>query len=62
MKNWCYKRVDWLRKAECVEIVWTHGGMGGLVDEENNGVRCEWCEVERKGTNGMDGLCENSIE
>ena len=23
-ESWCYKRVGWLRRAECVEVVWTH--------------------------------------
>ena len=27
-ENWCYERVVWLSRAECVEVVWTHGENG----------------------------------
>ena len=43
-------RVGW--RAVCVEVVWTCGkNGGGLVGEENSGIRCK---VERKAMNGTD--------
>ena len=49
----------WSSRAECVEVVWTHGeNGGGPVGEEN----CRRCEVESKTTNRMDEWCEKSTE
>ena len=44
-------RVGWVSKADCVEVVWTHGR---LVGEENNVISCKWCEIERNTTNRTD--------
>ena len=56
--NWCYKRIDWLSRPVCVEVVWTQAENGGrLVGEENNRIRCR-CDVERMAKNGTDGRCE----
>ena len=55
-------RVDWLSRAGCVEVVWTHVENGrGPVGEKNSRIRCERCEVERKTMSGMDGRCEKSV-
>ena len=46
-------------RADCVEVVWTHGENGGVpAGEKNSRIRCKKCEVK----NVMDGLCEKSIE
>ena len=63
LKRTCVTRVGGLRRAECVEVVWTLGeNGGGPICEENNRIRCERCEVERKAMNRMDGQCEKSVE
>ena len=60
---WCYDRVGWSSRAECVEVVWTHGKNGGVpVSEEKSRIQCERCEVEKKAMNEIDGWCEKGTE
>ena len=54
-------RVGWSNKAVCVEVVWKYGKYGELLVWDN-GIWCKRCEVERKATNGMYGLCEKSVD
>ena len=35
--NWCYERVGWSSRTECLKVFWKHGeNGGGPVGEENS--------------------------
>ena len=51
-------RVCWSSRAECVEVVWTHGeNGGGPVGEKNSRTQCESVKLRgRLRTGWRDGV------